>query len=79
MSAGITWSNVGAVISLTVMVCIWFAAALPQLSTRDQVRVMILDPWHCPSTKASVKVACKSVEQLSASFVTSPVTDTEAS
>ena len=71
--------NVGAVLSVTVMVCVWFAAALPQLSTRDQVRVIIWEPWQAPSATASVKVACKSVEQLSASLVTSPVVATEAS
>ena len=71
--------NVGAVLSVTVMVCVWFAAALPQLSINDHVRVMILEPRQAPSVTTSVKVACKPVEQLSASFVTSPVTASEAS
>ena len=70
--------NVGLVVSLTVMVCIWFAAALPQLSTKLHVLVMILLPWQDPFAVASVKVACKPVEQLSASLVTSPVTATLA-
>ena len=71
--------NVGAMLSVTVIVCIWSAAGLSQPSTRDHVRVMILEPGHCPSVTTSVKVACNSVEQLSSSLVTSPVADTEAS
>src|SRR5260221_13837449 len=71
--------NVGAVLSLTVMVCTWFAAALPQLSTRCHVLVMTWEPSHGPAVTTSVKVACNPVEQLSASLVTSPVADTLAS
>src|SRR5258706_87983 len=70
--------NVGAVLSLTVMVCTWFAAALPQLSTRCHVLVMTCEPSHEPAVTTSVKVACNPVEQLSASLVTSPVADTVA-
>ena len=71
--------NAGAVLSLTVMVCTWSAAALPQLSTRLQVLVIILEPSHGPATFTSTKVACNPVEQLSASLVTSPVAATVAS
>jgi uncharacterized membrane protein len=64
--------NVGAVLSLTVAkLHTWFAAALPQLSTRP-CSVIILDPWR-RSPALSVNVAFNPVEQLSASLVTSPV------
>ncbi len=77
MSAGRV--KVGGVLSLTVIVCIWFAATFPQSSTRLHVRVIIFEPSHEPLLTTSTKVACNPVEQLSASLVTSPVTDTEAS
>src|SRR5260221_660055 len=77
MSAG--RANVGAVLSLTVMVCTWLAAALPHLSTRFHVLVMTCEPSHEPAVTTSVNVACNPVEQLSASLVTSPVADTLAS
>src|SRR5258705_8042241 len=77
MSAGLV--KVGAVLSLTVIVWIWFAAALPQLSESDQVRVIIFSPWQEPCAVASENVAFNPVEQLSASLVTSPVAATEAS
>ena len=71
--------NVGLILSLTVMVCIWVAAAFPQASTKDQVRVITLEPSQVPLATLSVKVACNPVEQLSASLVTSPVAVSEAS
>src|SRR5665811_1215127 len=77
MSAGRV--NVGAVLSLTVIVCTWLAAAFPQWSTKLHVLVIILEPSHGPATFTSTKVACNPVEQLSASLVTSPVAVTLAS
>src|SRR6185436_18131942 len=76
-SAGLV--KVGAMLSCTVIVWIWSAAALPQLSTNDHVRVIIFCPWQLPLATASENVAFSPVEQLSASLVTSPVADTEAS
>src|SRR5690242_2876430 len=76
-SAGLV--NVGAVLSCTSIICIWLAAALPQLSTNDHVRVIITSPWQEPEEVASEKVAFNPVEQLSASLVTSPVAATDAS
>ena len=70
--------NVGAVLSLTVMVCTCVAAVLPQLSVRLQVLVITLLPWHGPFTVTSANVAFNPVEQLSASLVTSPVTVVDA-
>src|SRR5678816_954251 len=65
--------KVGAVLSLTVIVCTWSSAALPQSSTRLQVLVITWFPGHDPFIVTSVKVASMAVEQLSASSVTSPV------
>ena len=65
-------------LSVTVIIWVWIAAGLLQLSTRDQVRVIIFEPGHWPFSITSTYVACMSVEQLSASFVTSPVTSIEA-
>ena len=76
MSAGLV--NAGAVLSLTVIVCTWSAAALPQLSTRCHVLVMIRDPSQGPAIFTSVNVAFNTVEQLSDSLVTSPVAPTVA-
>src|SRR4051812_8537902 len=70
---------VGGVISVTVIVCTWSAAAFPQLSTRCHVRAITLLPWQGPLVTTSVYVAFKPVEQLSASLVTSPVAATLAS
>ena len=66
-------------LSVTVIVCVWGAAALPHASTRFQVLVIIFEPAHWPLATLSVNVACNSAEQLSASLVTSPVAVTEAS
>src|SRR5678809_263244 len=77
MSAGLV--KVGGVLSCTVIICTWLAAALPQLSASDQVRVMTLAPGQFPLATASEKVAFNPVEQLSASSVTSPVAVTDAS
>ena len=71
--------NVGAMLSVTVMICTWFCAGLLQSSTRDQVLVIIFEPAQSPFAILSVKVACNWLEQLSASLVTSPVADTDAS
>src|ERR1043166_2060948 len=68
--------KVGGVLSLTVMVWTWSAAALLQRSARCHVRVMILSPGQLPLLTVSVKVAWRPVLQLSVSSVTSPVTAT---
>src|ERR1041384_5109375 len=71
--------KLGALLSFTVMVWIWSAAALPQPSTRCQGRVMIFSPAQAPFASASVKVACSPLLQLSVSSVTYTVAATLAS
>src|SRR4030043_111418 len=71
VSAGLV--NVGAMLSDTVIVCSWSAAALPHLSVRCHVLAMLNVPSHGPAVTTSVYVALIPVEQLSASSVTSPV------
>ena len=71
--------NVGAVLSLTVIICTCVAAALLKLSTKLHVLVITLVPAHGPSVTTSLNVAFKPVERLSASLVTSPVSATLAS
>ena len=54
------------------MVCV-SVVVLSQASVNDQVLVMTASLAQSPLATASVNVACKSVEQLSASSATSPV------
>ena len=70
--------NVGLVVSLTMIVCTWFCAALLQLSTRLHVRMMVMLQGSLSFT-SSTKVASRFSEQLSDSSVTSPVAVTLAS
>ena len=64
--------NVGAVVSITLMVCTK-VVILSQASVNDQVRVIVDSLSQEPSATLSEKEASRSGSQLSASLVTSPV------
>ena len=64
--------KVGAVVSTMLMVCTRVVVLL-QSSVRDHVRVIVSALAQLPLATLSVYVACRPDEQLSFSFVTSPV------